>query len=59
MPNDALIGGTDQNGKRVYIGQAYIHGHGIYVAQMYPGIKEVEVPCYGVKKTNKLIKVYQ
>ncbi|RZB38911.1 DUF3421 domain containing protein [Asbolus verrucosus] len=47
----------DINDNDVYIGQAYIHGHGLYVGQIIPGETEIAVPCYGVKKTNYLIKI--
>ncbi|RZB38910.1 hypothetical protein BDFB_008835 [Asbolus verrucosus] len=57
IPQDALSGGKDINGKDVYIGQAYIHQYGIFVVQIFPEITEVDVPCYGVKKTDKLIKI--
>ncbi|RZC41469.1 DUF3421 domain containing protein [Asbolus verrucosus] len=40
-----------------YIGQAYIHKLGIFVAQIYPGKKEVEAAAYGVKKTSMNIKI--
>jgi hypothetical protein len=57
IPPDALPGGRDLDGRNTYIGQAYIHGHGLYVAQIFPGKNELDVPCYGVKKADKDIKV--
>jgi hypothetical protein len=57
IPPDALPGGRDLDGRNTYIGQAYIHGHGLYVAQIFPGKNELDVPCYGVKKADKDIKI--
>ncbi|RZB38913.1 DUF3421 domain containing protein [Asbolus verrucosus] len=57
IPEDAMPGGKDINGNDTYIGQVYIHEHGLYVGQIFHGKTEVEVPCYGVKKTDYLIKI--
>ncbi|XP_044268764.1 uncharacterized protein LOC123013949 [Tribolium madens] len=57
VPPDALPGGKDADGRDAYIGEAYIHGHGIYVVQIYPGEKEVAVPAYGFKTASFNIKI--
>ncbi|EFA03860.1 hypothetical protein TcasGA2_TC013978 [Tribolium castaneum] len=57
VPPDALPGGKDADGRRTYIGEAYVHNHGIYVVQIYPGVKEVEVPAYGPKSASFNIKI--
>jgi hypothetical protein len=57
VPRDAIAGGRDAAGRRTFIGQAYIHGHGFYVAHIRPGVTEVVVPCYGPKVATSDVKI--
>ncbi|RZC14261.1 DUF3421 domain containing protein, partial [Asbolus verrucosus] len=57
VPEDAIPGGEDISGGHIYIGQVYMHDHGLFVAPIFPGKREVEFPCYGPKKANKVIKI--
>lgn len=64
IPEDAIVGGHDANGKLTYIGQAYIvnkHLHsktGIIPVEIREGIASVEVPIFGVREnTTTDIKV--
>jgi hypothetical protein len=57
VPEDAIVGGKDSNGKNIYIGQAYIRNEGLLVVQITPGVRQVFAPSHGVKKTDKYVKV--
>ena len=57
VPPDAVPGGRDANGQITYIGQAYSEGYGLMIAQIYPGVKEVDVPSYGAKRILTDVKV--
>ncbi|KAJ3653470.1 hypothetical protein Zmor_012719 [Zophobas morio] len=57
IPHDALPGGVDADGQDTYIGEGYYHDNGFYIAQIYPGVKEVDLPCYGVKTATINIKI--
>jgi hypothetical protein len=57
IPEDALPGGRDINGKDTYIGQIYMHGFGLFIGQIIPGKLEINVPCHGVRKQNYAIKI--
>ena len=57
IPDDALVGGQDINKKDVYIGQAYVHGDGLIVSEIFPGVREVHAPINGVKTVKSYIKV--
>ncbi|RZC41471.1 uncharacterized protein BDFB_004876 [Asbolus verrucosus] len=57
IPEDALPAGKDFNGNDTYVGQVYIHEYGLFVAQIFPGQKVVDVPCYGIKKAKSDIKI--
>ncbi|KAJ3645478.1 hypothetical protein Zmor_023128 [Zophobas morio] len=57
VPFDAFPGGTDINGNDTYIGQVYVHGHGLFIGQIIPGTTQVDVACYGVKKRDYIVKI--
>ncbi|KAJ3636629.1 hypothetical protein MTP99_000153 [Tenebrio molitor] len=57
VPEDAIVGGKDSNGKNIYIGQAYIRNEGLLVVQITPGVRQVFAPSHGVKKTDKYVKI--
>ncbi|RZC36411.1 DUF3421 domain containing protein, partial [Asbolus verrucosus] len=57
IPEDAVVGGKDVNGKDIYIGQAYIKNEGLIVVQIYPGVREVQAPIKGIKNVKKYTKV--
>ncbi|RZC33547.1 DUF3421 domain containing protein, partial [Asbolus verrucosus] len=52
IPEDALPGGKDANGKNVYIGQIYVHDFGLFIGTIFQGKPEIEFSCYGIRKTD-------
>ncbi|RZC34222.1 DnaJ and/or DUF3421 domain containing protein [Asbolus verrucosus] len=58
VPEDAVVGGKNVNGKNVYIGQAYDRNVGLIPVQINAGVKEVIIPIFGkIKRTDKYTKI--
>ncbi|XP_074025680.1 uncharacterized protein [Leptinotarsa decemlineata] len=54
IPPDAIPADNNNN---TYIGQVYVHLYGLRVGTIIPGYREVEYSCYGVGKTDTMIKI--
>ena len=57
IPDDAVPGGKDKNGKTTYIAQVYIPKHGILTTRLYEGQKSVTASRYGIHTSESFIKV--
>ncbi|XP_063917088.1 uncharacterized protein LOC135132817 [Zophobas morio] len=57
IPDDAVPGGKDKNGKTTYIVQVYIPKHGILTTRLYEGQKSVTASRYGIHTSESFIKV--
>ncbi|XP_044265864.1 uncharacterized protein LOC123012121 [Tribolium madens] len=62
VPSDAIVGGQNSEGLNIYIGQAYIHGKGNIVTEIFSGIQEVYATTGtgvgpGIVKTTEAIKI--
>ncbi|KAG5886942.1 hypothetical protein JTB14_025021 [Gonioctena quinquepunctata] len=58
IPDHAVLAGFNNNTKcKSYIGQGYVHNYGLLLGTINPGIGEIQIPCYGVKKTDIMIKI--
>ena len=57
IPEDAVVAGHDENGKRVYVGQGYVRNKGMIVVQINSRKKDVYAEMGGVHHLEKNIKV--
>ncbi|XP_044264191.1 uncharacterized protein LOC123011011 [Tribolium madens] len=59
VPIDAVIGGKIEDGRNVYIGQAYIQNQGEVVCEIFDGVREVYVPIRNdiVQKVEENIRI--
>lgn len=57
VPSDAVPAGEDVNGEPTFVGQIYLQGHGLFVAQIIPPNLQVEFAAYGHRKQDYAIKV--
>lgn len=60
IPADAIEGGRDSSGATTYIGQAFISSDGrcaLVTVNLHSGRRNVHAPLYGIKNTDKNVKV--
>ena len=57
IPQDAVLGGRNEHGDKIYIGQAYVPNVGLIVSEIYKGLDEVEIPYHGIETIDSNIKV--
>jgi hypothetical protein len=57
VPEDAIVGGQDINGKDIYIGQAYVRNEGLIPVRISAGVRQVHAPIRGVKNVDTYTKV--